>query len=284
MRAVMLLGALVAASAWAVTAHAQRAPETAATPTADATATDATAPSAEVPTATTAPDPAVLAEAQGLFRHAVELGDQDRWAEALVLFRRSLELVPRPSTQFNVGFALFRLGQFREAIAVLDAYLAATEGDESPLRAEATTRRAQAVASLAALTVEVSPPDAQLRIDGAVDPSTGASRTLALDPGRHLLLATAPDHHDGQLEVSLLAAEQRAVTLHLEPDAPPPPDDVLPIEPSEGERSVLDEPLFWILAGVAVVAVGVGVGVGVAVGSSTEAPYPGSTGVVLRMP
>lgn len=253
---------------------------------ADVASTETTPSTTPPPTTTDAtPTPEQLGEARDLFRRAVELGDQDRWAEALVLFRRSLELVPRPSTQFNVGFALYRLGQLREAIGVFDAYLAATEGETNPLRDEATTRRAQAVQSLAALTVTVSPDTAQLRVDGAADPSTGAARTLALDPGRHLLLATAPNHHDAQLEVSLLAAEQRAVSLTLEPvPTAPPIDEPITHDEPEHEHTVLDEPLFWILSGVAVVAIGVGVGVGVALGGGTESPYPGSTGVVLRMP
>jgi tetratricopeptide (TPR) repeat protein len=224
-----------------------------------------------------APADVTLGEAQALFRHAVELGDQDRWAEALELFRRSLALVPRPSTEFNVGFALFRLGHFREAIAIFDSYLAATEGETSELRTEAVTRRGQAIANLAALTLEIDPTDASVRVDGALDPSTGPTRVISLDPGRHLVLASATGYVDAQLEVAVLSAEHRTEHLTLAlVDAEPP-------RPEGHETSLVDDPVFWIVGASIAVAIGVGVGVGVAT-SGTTAPYAGSTGVVLRMP
>jgi hypothetical protein len=238
-------------------------------------------------TATTAtpadpiPAPGVV-EAQAMFRHAVELGDQDRWAEALELFRRSYALVQRPSTQFNVGFALFHLGHLREAIAIFDTYLAGTEGDTSELHAEAVRRRAEAVASLATLDVAIDPPDATLRVDGQTDPSTGATRTLTLDPGRHLVLATAPGHLEAQREVSLLSGEQHHEQIALDVD----PAFVADEQGDEQVAVPLErDPVFWIALAAGVVAVGVGVGVGVGVATSgTTDPYAGSTGVVLRMP
>ena len=230
---------------------------------------------------TTAPSDVTLAEAQALFRHAVELGDQDRWAEALELFRRSLALVPRPSTEFNVGFALFRLGRFREAIVIFDRYLEASQGETSELRAEAVTRRGQAIANLAELTVDVDPTDATLRVDGALDTAGGPTRTLQLDPGRHLLLATSPGHDEAQREVSLLSAEHRHERLELALTAPSSASTTT----SGHDTSLLDDPIFWIVSGAIVVAIGVGVGVGVGVATSgTTAPYEGSSGVVLRMP
>ncbi len=231
---------------------------------------------------TTTPSDVTLAEAQALFRHAVELGDQDRWAEALELFRRSLALVPRPSTEFNVGFALFRLGRFREAITTFDRYLAASQGETSELRAEAVTRRGQAIANLAELTVDVDPSDATLRVDGALDTAVGPTRTLSLDPGRHLLLATSPGHDEVQREVSLLSAEHRheRIDLALTIAASDPTTT-----PAARDTSLLDDPIFWIVSGAIVVAIGVGVGIGVGVATSgTTAPYEGSSGVVLRMP
>jgi tetratricopeptide (TPR) repeat protein len=228
----------------------------------------------DAPTEAPAPsDP--TAEARTAFSDAVALGDQDRWAEALELFRRSLALVPRPSTRFNVGFALFRLGRFGEAIENFDAYLAATEGETSDLRTEAQRRRAEALANLAELEVVLDPPDATLAVDDVPDASTGASRTLTLDPGRHVLSATAAGRLDLREEVSLALGEHRRQALTL----------AMPIADGHEEgESVVEDPVFWIVtAAIVVVGVGVGVGVGVAA-SQPPAPYGGTTGVVLTMP
>ena len=232
-------------------------------------------------TATASASDVQVAEAQALFRRAVELGDDDRWSEALELFRRSLAAVARPSTRFNVGFALFQLGRYREAIEIFDVYLAETEGETSDLRAEAVRRRGEAVASLASLALTLDPPEATLRIDGAPAEGSGATRALSLDPGRHLLLASAPGRVEAQREISLLAAEHAEASISLALVAP-----IDTGETGETSSGLESDPVFWIVLGSAVLAVGIGVGVGVGVATSqgTTAPYPGSTGVVLTMP
>jgi tetratricopeptide (TPR) repeat protein len=222
---------------------------------------------------TSEPD-AETAEAQALFRRGIELSAEDRWADALEHFRRSHARVPRPSTLFNIGVTLGRLGRFVEAIAVFDAVLAEASLAEGP-RAEALRLRAEAVASVAELTLALTPPTATLSVDGVLRPGADSPRIVPLDPGRHVLRAAAPAHDEGVLEVSVRSGEHAARSLELGLSAPP----------AEGAptRTVFDEPAFWIVGGALVVAIGVGTGVGVAL--STPAPqYGGSTGVVLLPP
>jgi hypothetical protein len=242
-----------------------------------AVAQDDAAPPIEGTTEDTSPPtPAVdtAAEAQALFRRGLELGQQDRWAEALELFRRSRALVPRPSTLFNIGFALFRMGRFVLAIASFDEYLALTETETSDLRAEATRRREEARASLAALTLQLTPVTARLFVDGEASEETGSPRVLALDPGRHVLLATAQGHEEGRLEISVLAAEHVTRELAL--------TEISEGAPPGGEgASLIEDPWLWVITGVLVVGAAVGVGVGVSLATSGPASYGGSTGVVL---
>lgn len=226
--------------------------------------------------ASSAVSEAETAEAQALFRQGLALSAEDRWADALEHFRRSHARVPRPSTLFNIGVALGRLGRFVEAIEVFDQVLAEPSLAEGP-RADALRLRAEAVASLAELTLSLSPPTARLSVDGvSVDGgSVDGTRVLPLDPGRHVLRATAENHDEGVLEVSVLAGEHAERSLNLALRAP-----ITEVTPS---RTVFDEPAFFIVGGVLIVGIGVGIGVGVAV--STPAPqYGGSTGVVLLAP
>lgn len=222
-------------------------------------------------------DLTVAAEAQALFRRGLELGEEDRWAEALELFRRSRALVARPSTVFNIGFALFRLGRFVQAIASFDEYLALTETETSDLRVEAARRRGEAIASLSALTLELTPETARLLVDGEASDAEGSPRTIALDPGRHVLFATADGYREGQLEISVLAAEHASRQLVLAPLV----DAVGDEPPVTHDASLIEDPVFWVVTGVLVVGAAVAIGVGATLATNGPAQYGGSTGVVL---
>ncbi len=218
------------------------------------------------------------AEAQELFRRGLSLGEENRWAEALEHFRRSLSRVPRPSTLYNIGVALGRLGRFVEAIEAFDQLFQGTEPLPDAVRVEAERLRSEAVASLGELALTIDPPSAALFVDGVSRAGDGATRTLPLDPGRHVLRATAPEHEEGVVEVSVVAGEhatRRLVLASLLLDPPPP----------VASTSLFDEPAFWIVSGAIVVVLGVGIGVGVGVATSGPSPqYGGSTGVVLLAP
>lgn len=220
-------------------------------------------------------DPEV-AEAQLLFRRGLELGEQGRWADALEHFRRSQSRVPRPSTLFNIGMALVRLGRFVEALDVLDDVLADGEHLPEPARLEAERLREEAARSLAEVEVDVTPPETVLYVDGVVREGLGAARVLPLDPGRHVLRGHADGHEDAEASVSVVAGEHERLALALVPEAVTPPP--------EAPRPLYEEPWLWIVTGVVVVGVGVGVGVGVAATSGSAPEYGGSTGVVLRAP
>jgi tetratricopeptide (TPR) repeat protein len=223
-----------------------------------------------------APEVSATAEAQALFRRGLELGEQDRWAEALELFRRSLALVPRPSTLFNIGFALFRMGRFVQAIASFDAYLALPEAESSELRVEATRRREEALASLATLTLELTPADARVLVDGEESDGEGPARTLSLDPGRHVVRASAEGFAEGTLAISVLAAEHATQRLVLVPLEEP-----IVTPPTSPGVNLFSDPTFWAVTGGLLLGAAVAVGVGVGVGASGPGPYGGSTGVVL---
>lgn len=218
------------------------------------------------------------AEAQALFRRGLELGTEERWADALEHFRRSFARVPRPSTLFNIGLALGRLGRFHEAITTFDQLFS---GGDLPadVRTEAERLRAEAVASLGEIALTIEPADAALTVDGASREGSGSPRVVPLDPGRHVLRGTAPEHDEAALEVSVVAGERTTGSLVLTPFAVPI------VEPPPPSRSVFEEPAFWIVGGVIVVALGVGIGVGVGVGTAAPPPpYGGTSGVVLLAP
>ncbi len=216
---------------------------------------------------------ATFARARELFVEGVELTRQDRWGEALVYFQRSLALVERPNTIFNVAGILVRLGRGREAVEHYERYLRAAPADD-PDRAAALAALEAARAGLARLHLSVSPAEADLRVDGLRVEGTGHDRELVLDPGEHVIDLYAPGFHREVFRVSFLpgARGERLITLvglsegasaeavpeaaepppaaRADPDAPAPPQYELRIDETPAHA--------LLAAGLATLAVGAG--------------------------
>jgi tetratricopeptide (TPR) repeat protein len=99
--------------------------------------------------------------ARELFEAGVEAARQERWEAALDAFERSKALLPRPSTEFNIGSTLLKLGRAGDAIRSLSAYLEMSDPSaDRALRVEATRllREAEALAKPEALEPPPPPP------------------------------------------------------------------------------------------------------------------------------
>ena len=149
--------------------------------------------------------------------------------------------------------------------------LGLTEAETTDLRAEATRRRGEAIASLATLTLDLTPEQARVLVDGEGNDAEGSPRVVSLDPGRHLLLVTAEGYQEGRLEISVLAAERATRSLTLTAVS----------SGGGGQTSLVEDPIFWVVTGVLVVGAAVGIGVGATLATSGTSSYGGSTGVVL---
>jgi len=289
------------------------------------------------PTSPSAPSDEQTAEAQRLFAQGVALAGEERWGDAVAYFRRSRALVERPGTVFNIAVALVRLGRASDALEALGDFLRIADPlTDGVRRAQAERMQALVSATIVSVELSVSPTDARVVVDGIARVERGGLRILSLDPGRHTLIVSAPDHAERRLEISTLPGETTRVAVRLTPTTgrllviTTPRDAQLRIdgalvdttresngalsvsltpgrhrlrvdadgrEPAErsvtlraGARttlhldlaperlSVLQSPIFWIVTGV--VAASAGVAIGVAA-SGTDAPYAGSTGIVL---
>lgn len=226
------------------------------------------------PTAGAQPTPEA-AEAEMLFQRGVALGEVDRWLEAHELFRQSFAFVQRPTTLFNMAYALFRAGRFHASAERLQELLA--RPDVGGRRPDAERLLSEAVALTAELSLEVSPPESTIEMDGEAMTATGVRRRLPVDPGLRRLVVSAPGYEDRHLDVTVGPGEhaERTIDLVLSPvlnDTAAPP------------RSVVEEPAFWVLlvGGLVLVAGGVTAGVVVAETSQPSDPYGGSAGVVIE--
>jgi tetratricopeptide (TPR) repeat protein len=185
----------------------------------------------------------------------------EHWAEAEVAFRRSLELVPRASTRYNLALVLFKQRRARESLAQLDELLAAPQaaGDERH-HEYARTLRPLVLSELLSVKVLVEPANAQLEIDDEAVTATGSPRSVWLDPGPHRVHVFAPGHasHRASLRAERGRTEQWEIKLLALPgDAPPaterakissqPPAVRAPREP--GQRSTFVRMAPWVSIG-----------------------------------
>lgn len=207
--------------------------------------------------------------ARALFEQGVEASQDERWAEAVELFRRSRAILERPSGVFNTAVALQRMGRVREALIDVERYLemttAAARGERTRY-AQAEQLRAQLRAEVSVLTLVVSPPTARVEVDGREREGEGAEREIDLDPGAHAIRVSAEGHGPERLEVRLSAGERDRREITLEENAAdvgPDPDPVRDPEPEpDPEPTTGGGGLGGIgAAGIAIAVLGAGAGV-----------------------
>jgi hypothetical protein len=158
----------------------------------------------------------MLARAQddprALFEQGTLALQDGRFVEAVPLLERAHEMAPRVPTAFNLALALAGVGRLTSAIALFDRLIAGEWGELSDdVRTEAGQRREAAARSLAHLSIDLAPADAALRIDNVAT----VERSLAIDPGHHVLVATARDHRDASEALDLGPGETRSLELRL---------------------------------------------------------------------
>lgn len=173
-------------------------------------------PSADASASAVAVDPRA-SEARGAFERGVALSQEERWGEALEEFRRSMELVERPSTAFNMATTLVRLGRHVEAVRAFERYVQLADPVADAARFASVQEQLVAErAIVATVQLTVEPATAELRVDGRAASETGASRTLTLDPGSHTIELSAPRHRAFSTAFRLTNGERRAIDARLE--------------------------------------------------------------------
>ncbi len=159
----------------------------------------------------------VVREARLHFERGRELATMRRFGEASEAFERSLAAVPRASPPFNLALCYYALAHYVEALGELERFTAEADpiGDAESL-AEAQQMIGHARATVARLTLELSPVDATVQVDG-VSVTGGALRELRLNPGTHVVRVTADGHAAALQEVPLGEGStvRRAIALEV---------------------------------------------------------------------
>jgi hypothetical protein len=237
--------------------------------------------------------------AQALFEQGLQLSTQERWADARAAFLDSARVIPRASTYFNLAVSSLELGLGRATLEALDGFDALADPDKHADYIQRAARlRAEARTLVGTLELSIAPDSAQLEIDGSAEPATGATRIVLLDPGLHVVRASAAQREARSIEITIRAREtaHQRIELSAPPAAEPAKIDLTvprtpaaaapaPLRQQDNDSaqrratSLWSKPLLWIAVG-AVVA-GVTAVVVLATQDRDAKPYGGSTKITL---
>ncbi|MCE7894423.1 MAG: PEGA domain-containing protein [Sorangiineae bacterium PRO1] len=214
--------------------------------------------------------------ARALMKEGDRYSNEGDAAQALRAYQAAHGIMNVPPTGMAVVRAFTQLGRLVEARDVaLQVIRSSVQHGESPVFAKARQEAAAAArdleARIAGLVVRVE--GARVVIDGAVLADGAVGLVRKLDPGKHVVVVSAPGHEEVRLEVTLAEGETRELSPTLvripEPDAPskPPPARTAKAQVEPAPPAAERQPTSsgrWLMIGGASAAVA-----GVAVGSIT---------------
>lgn len=151
------------------------------------------------------PTPADRAAAQALYEEGRELMEQGRAADACPRFEESERLEPGLGTRFHLATCYEQLGKFASAHALfLDVAAEAAQRKQAEREQVARERALALEPRLSRLTVEVpfaSSPALRIERDGAVVGPAQWGLPVPVDPGTHVIRASAPGRAPWSAEV-----------------------------------------------------------------------------------
>jgi hypothetical protein len=152
-------------------------------------------------------------EARQAFQEGVRLLEDARYAEAVAALERSRTLREVAPVLYNLALAYRGTGAYLQAIATFERFLAVATPRE-PLRNDASAIIAALRAALARVQVRVVGEAGEVRLDDRVIGQGNLERTLAVDPGRHVLEARRPGYRAVVQPVTLSPGGAESVQLN----------------------------------------------------------------------
>lgn len=167
---------------------------------------------------------AASAAAEKLFREGKSLSAAAKYDDAIAKFRASQELEPSVGVLLSLGDAYRALGKVASAWS---AYVSATDlararGDSRV--ADAEQRAADVSARVARLTIRLAVPiDVSVSDNGLTLPAASLGSSLPVDPGPHVIVATAKGRRTFRATEDLVEGRSSEVLVPvLERDEPSP--------------------------------------------------------------
>jgi len=195
-------------------------------------------------------------QARERFGEGVDCVESEDWACAEERFREALALHDAATIRYNLASVLVELGEYPEAARLAASVLDDDEADD------ALRERAQALLDLVAerggvaeVAIDGAPPDAELRVDGEVVP-----------PEQHGAIPLAEGEHVFSIHAGGETLSERTETVEAGATVPVPiavvatPEETAEQSDEESGGGVdfdalVEDPIFWAVAGGAVAGV-----------------------------
>ncbi|MDB4945595.1 MAG: hypothetical protein JWP97_5129 [Labilithrix sp.] len=198
--------------------------------------------------------PANEAAAEALFTEARALIDAGRVAEGCTKLEASQSLDPGTGTLLHLADCYERTGRTASAWARFrEAAARAAHDHRADWETIARTRAAELEPKLARLRID-APAGASVRRDGVDLPAGALGAALPIDPGAHVVDATAPGKQPWRGSVDAVAA--RTVTITVPPLVAVPAGET----PTSTGSSL--RPAGFVVGGIGVVGLGIGAALG----------------------
>ncbi|APR75960.1 Hypothetical protein A7982_01307 [Minicystis rosea] len=175
-------------------------------------------------------NPRDVAAAEALFRAGRDLVGAGRYDEGCPKFHASFALYPSPGTLLNIAKCHEhdnKLGAAREAYTRALDLIREVKDAARQKTLDETAR--QAIAALdqrmpkLRIAVSSAPPGLKVIRDGQESPAAALGAPMALEPGPHEVIVSAPGHRTETRSVSLEEGKSTNLEISLTPDLPPAP-------------------------------------------------------------
>lgn len=186
------------------------------------------------------PSAADAATARSLFDEARKLMKAGKYAEACPKLEEGARLNPGIGMRFNLATCWEHLGKTASAWSLYLDVAAAAKLANQPAREKEARKAAQALEPLLSqITIEVAEkvPGLEIKRDGTVIGEGAYGSAVYVDPGTHLIEATAPEHEPWTQKTEIASKDKITVTvpkLRAIPKPPPPQPKPAPPPPGLG--------------------------------------------------
>jgi hypothetical protein len=206
------------------------------------------------------------AAAEVLFHEGKRLLARKQYAEACGKLAESHRLDPRPGTLLNLAVCHAEEGKTATAWAEMQEALALARKAGRADRVSLATQRLAAIEKrLSRLTIEVAReaavPGFELRHNEARLGPPAWGTAFPVDPGEHVVEASAPGHKSWRISLRIGDAERRKLEVPRLVALPRPPAErprPAPAPPEPGTDRKLVRTVGWVVGGVGLAALGVG--------------------------
>jgi hypothetical protein len=212
------------------------------------------------------PSAADIATAREMFREGARLAAEEKWAEALDAYQRSMALRPSNLTRYSIAVVQERMGKLIEAMENLREFIS-SDHDTTTRRyvpaAEETLQNLEGRIGRVKVVIPGNPRGAQVKIDDDVLPQAAIGIFRPTDPGHRRVEARVPGYARFVKEVNVQEGASIEVVVRLAPPGAEEGDeDVPPSSAAESQGgSQKTTGMILTIGGAGVFVAGLGVGI-----------------------